>query len=32
MAFVEIDGEVMEYDLAAGEQLLVDTGNVAGSF
>ena len=29
-AFVEIDGEVMEYDLAPGEQLIVDTGNIAG--
>lgn len=29
-AFVEIDGEVVEYDLAPGEQLIVDTGNVAG--
>ena len=30
MAFAEIDGELVEYDLAPGEQLLVDTGNVAG--
>ena len=30
MAFVEIDGELVEYDLAPGEQLVVDTGNVAG--
>jgi len=29
-AFVEIDGDLMEYDLAPGQQLLVDTGNVAG--
>lgn len=30
MAFIEIDGEVLEYELSSGEQLLVDTGNVAG--
>lgn len=30
MAFVEIDGELMEYTLAPGQQMLVDTGNVAG--
>lgn len=30
IAFVEIDGELVEYDLAAGEQMVVDTGNVAG--
>ncbi|MGN0518874.1 MAG: TIGR00266 family protein [Acutalibacteraceae bacterium] len=30
MAFVEIDGELMEYNLGAGEQIVVDTGNVAG--
>ena len=30
MAFVEIDGELMEYDLGVGEQIVVDTGNVAG--
>lgn len=30
MAFVEIDGELVEYELKAGEQLVVDTGNVAG--
>ncbi len=30
VAFVEIDGELIEYELAAGEQLVVDTGNVAG--
>ena len=29
-AFVEIDGELIEYDLRSGEQLVVDTGNVAG--
>lgn len=30
MAFAEIDGELVEYDLAPGEQMIVDTGNVAG--
>ncbi len=30
IAFVEIDGELVEYDLGPGEQLVVDTGNVAG--
>lgn len=30
MAFVEIDGELIEYELRAGEQMVVDTGNVAG--
>lgn len=29
-AFVEIDGSLVEYDLGPGEQLVVDTGNVAG--
>ncbi len=29
-AFVEIDGELIEYYLNAGQQLIVDTGNVAG--
>ncbi len=29
MAFVEIDGYVVEYDLQAGQQLLVDTGYLA---
>ena len=29
-AFVEIDGELVEYELAAGQQIVVDTGNVAG--
>ena len=27
---VEIDGELVEYELGPGEQLVVDTGNVAG--
>lgn len=30
VAFAEIDGELIEYDLKAGEQIVVDTGNVAG--
>ena len=30
MAFVEIDGELVEYQLALGQQIVVDTGNVAG--
>ncbi len=30
MAFAEIDGELVEYTLAPGQQLVVDTGNVAG--
>lgn len=30
MAFAEIDGELVEYDLGPGEQIIVDTGNVAG--
>ncbi len=30
MAFAEINGELVEYTLAPGQQLLVDTGNVAG--
>lgn len=30
MAFVEIDGDLVEYDLAPGQQIVVDTGNVAG--
>lgn len=30
LVFMEIDGKVVEYDLKAGEQLIVDTGNVAG--
>lgn len=29
-AFVEIDGDVVEYELKAGQQIIVDTGNVAG--
>ena len=29
-AFVEIDGELVEYELSAGQQIVVDTGNVAG--
>ncbi len=28
-AFIEIDGEVIEYSLAPGQQLIVDTGNLA---
>ena len=30
IAFVEIDGELIEYELKAGQQIVVDTGNVAG--
>lgn len=30
MAFVEIDGSLVEYELAPGQQIVVDTGNVAG--
>ncbi len=30
IAFAEIDGDLIEYELKAGEQLVVDTGNVAG--
>lgn len=30
IAFVEIDGDLVEYDLMPGQQLVVDTGNVAG--
>ena len=30
VAFAEIDGELIEYDLAPGQQIVVDTGNVAG--
>lgn len=30
MAFAEIDGELIEYNLGPGEQIVVDTGNVAG--
>ena len=29
-AFVEIDGDLMEYILKPGQQIIVDTGNVAG--
>ena len=29
-AFAEIDGELVEYTLALGQKLIVDTGNVAG--
>ena len=28
-AFVEIDGDIIEYELKAGQQIVVDTGNVA---
>lgn len=30
MAFIEIDGELVEYELAAGQKMVIDTGNVAG--
>ena len=30
IAFVEIDGELMEYELKPGQQLIVDSGSVAG--
>jgi len=30
IAFVEIDGDLMEYILKPGQQIVVDTGNVAG--
>lgn len=30
MAFVEIDGDLVEYELGAGQKMVVDTGNVAG--
>ena len=29
-AFVEVDGELVEYTLASGQQMVVDTGNVLG--
>lgn len=29
MAFLEIDGSAVEYDLASGERMIVDTGNLA---
>lgn len=30
IAFVEIDGELVEYELSKGQQMIVDTGNLAG--
>lgn len=30
IAFIEIDGDLVEYELAPGQQIIVDTGNVAG--
>lgn len=30
MAFAEVDGELVEYELAAGQQMIIDTGNVLG--
>lgn len=30
MAFIEIDGELIEYELKPGQQIVVDTGNIAG--
>ena len=30
MAFAEIDGDLVEYELQPGQQIIVDTGNVAG--
>lgn len=30
LAFIEIDGELVEYQLESGQQIVVDTGNVAG--
>lgn len=30
IAFAEVDGELVEYELAPGQQLIVDTGNVLG--
>ena len=30
MAFIEIDGVLVEYDLAPGQKMVIDTGNVAG--
>lgn len=30
IAFIEIDGELIEYELKAGQQIVVDTGYVAG--
>lgn len=29
-AFIEIDGDLVQYELAAGQQIVVSTGNVAG--
>lgn len=29
MAFLEIDGSAVEYDLGPGQQMIVDTGNLA---
>lgn len=29
IAFIEIDGDLVEYELAPGQQMIVDTGNVA---
>lgn len=29
-AFVEVDGDLMEYNLKPGQKLIVDTGNIAG--
>lgn len=29
-AFIEIDGDLVQYELAAGQQIVVNTGNVAG--
>ncbi len=30
LAFIEVDGELVEYELAPGQQLVVDTGNIVG--
>ncbi|MBR4027128.1 MAG: TIGR00266 family protein [Lachnospiraceae bacterium] len=30
IAFIEVDGSLEEYELASGEQLIVDTGNLVG--
>lgn len=30
IAFVEVDGELVEYTLAPGQQMIIDTGNVLG--
>ncbi len=30
IAFIEVDGELVEYDLGPGQQIVVDTGNVLG--